>query len=126
MSRVNRSIYPGALGLAAILIAGCAQMPGTEKAPDVRTKAIADFNTCAKPEYPQEARRYDQAGTVTLSFLINTDGKVADSNILKSSGFRSLDQAAVVGISRCHFKPATLNGVPEQAWMQMQYVWSLK
>ncbi len=126
MSRFERFNRAGMLGLAAMLAAGCAQMPEAPKAPDVRTKAVADFNTCAKPVYPQEARRFEQTGTVMLSFLIGTDGKVADSKILKSSGFRSLDQAAVVGISKCQFKPATLNGVPEQAWMQMQYVWTLQ
>ena len=124
MSRFNLKLAIPALGLAAVL-AGCANTTAV-KAPDVRTAAVADFNTCAKPVYPQEARRFDQAGTVTLSFLIDKDGRVADSKIVKSSGFRSLDAAAVVGISKCRFTPATLNGAPEQAWMQMQYVWSLK
>jgi protein TonB len=126
MSRFDRLNRAGALGLAAMLISGCAQVRHLSGDPDVRTKAVADFNSCAKPEYPQEARRYDLAGTVTLMFLINADGRVADSKIMKSSGHRSLDQAAVVGISKCQFKPATLNGVPEMSWMQMQYVWSLK
>lgn len=123
MSRLSLQLAIAALGLAAVL-AGCANTP--VKAPDVRTPAVADFSSCARPVYPKEALRFEQAGTVVLSFLIGTDGRVADSKIMKSSGFRSLDAAAVVGISKCQFKPATLNGVPEQSWMQMQYVWSLK
>jgi protein TonB len=92
----------------------------------VRVAAVADFNTCAKPEWPKASLRNEETGTVTLQFLIGTDGRVADSKILKSSGFRDLDKAAVVGISKCRFKPGSVDGKPEQAWMQMQYVWTLE
>lgn len=91
-----------------------------------RTAAVADFNTCAKPEWPKSSLRNEETGTVTLSFLIAEDGRVADSKIVKSSGFRDLDKAAQVGISKCRFKPATVDGKAEQAWMQMQYVWTLE
>jgi protein TonB len=92
----------------------------------VRIAAVADFNTCAKPEWPKASLRNEETGTVTLSFLIGTDGRVADSKIVKSSGFRDLDKAAVTGISKCRFKPGSNDGKPEQAWMQMQYVWTLE
>ena len=92
----------------------------------VRVAAVADFSTCAKPEWPKASLRNEETGTVTLSFLIGEDGRVADSKILKSSGFRDLDKAAVNGISRCHFKPGMNDGKPEKAWMQMQYVWTLE
>jgi periplasmic protein TonB len=91
-----------------------------------RTAAVADFNTCAKPEWPKSSLRNEETGTVTLSFMIAEDGHVADSKIVKSSGFRDLDKAAQVGISKCRFKPATVEGKPEAGWMQMQYVWTLE
>ncbi|MFB9244977.1 energy transducer TonB [Massilia antarctica] len=91
----------------------------------VRVAAVADFNTCAKPEFPKASLRNEETGTVTLSFLIGVDGRVADSKIVKSSGFRDLDKAAQAGISKCKFKPTMVDGKPEQAWMQMQYVWTL-
>jgi protein TonB len=92
----------------------------------VRVAAVADFNTCAKPEWPKASLRNEETGTVTLSFLIGEDGRVADSKIVKSSGFRDLDKAAVTGISKCRFKPGLNDGKPEKAWMQMQYVWTLE
>ncbi len=92
----------------------------------VRVAAVADFNTCAKPEWPKASLRNEETGTVTLQFLIGTDGRVADSKVLKSSGFRDLDKAALVGISKCRFKPGMVDGKPEQAWMSMQYVWTLE
>jgi protein TonB len=92
----------------------------------VRVAAVADFNTCAKPEWPKASLRNEETGTVTLSFLIGTDGRVADSKVVKSSGFRDLDKAALAGIGKCRFKPGMVDGKPEQAWMQMQYVWTLE
>jgi protein TonB len=37
-----------------------------------------------------------------------------------------LDKAAVVGIAKCKFKPATVDGHPQETWQQMQYVWTLE
>jgi protein TonB len=107
------------------------QAPAAPPAPaansnPVRVAAVADFNTCAKPEWPKASLRNEETGTVTLSFLIGADGRVADSKILKSSGFRDLDKAAVNGIGKCRFKPGLVDGRPEQAWIQMQYVWTLE
>ena len=92
----------------------------------VRSPAVADFNTCAKPEFPKASLRNEETGTVTVSFLIGVDGRVADSKITKSSGFRDLDKAAQVAIGKCRFKPAMVDGKPEQAWQPVQYVWTLE
>ena len=100
--------------------------PGPVSQGTVRVAAVADFNTCAKPEWPKASLRNEETGTVTLSFLIGTDGRVADSKVVKSSGFRDLDRAALTGIGKCRFKPGMVDGKPEQAWMQMQYVWTLE
>jgi TonB family protein len=86
---------------------------------------VADFNTCAKPQYPKESLRHEQQGRVTLAFLIDTDGKVSESRIEKSSGFPLLDMAAQQGIEKCSFKPGLENGEPAKSWLKMQYVWVL-
>jgi len=99
--------------------------PGPPKT-GVRTAAVVDFNTCAKPEWPKSSLRNEETGTVQLSFLIAADGRVADSKVVKSSGFRDLDKAAVAGITKCRFKPATVDGTPQEGWQQMQYVWTLE
>jgi protein TonB len=99
--------------------------PAPVKAAPVVTAAVVDAQACAKPDYPKNALRNGDTGTVMLSFLIGADGKVADSRIEKSSGFRELDRAAQAGLSLCHFKPGTVDGVPQQSWTKMQYVWSL-
>ncbi|WP_164557819.1 TonB family protein [Massilia atriviolacea] len=87
--------------------------------------ARLNLPACAKPVYPKQSLREEQQGTVTLAFLIGTDGAVKDSKIVTSSGFPLLDQAAQDGIGRCKFLPTRINGKAEEAWMKMQYVWTL-
>ncbi|ATQ76859.1 hypothetical protein CR152_21785 [Massilia violaceinigra] len=81
--------------------------------------------SCAKPVFPEASLRSRQEGTVTLSFLIGTDGAVKGAKIVKSSGFHLLDMAAHDGIRRCVFSPSIVDGKAVDAWMQMQYVWTL-
>jgi periplasmic protein TonB len=90
------------------------------------TQAVVNFDTCAKPEWPKASLRNEETGTVTLKFLIGVDGHVVQAELVKSSGFRDLDKAAMAGISKCKFKPGTTDGKPEQSWSQMQYVWTLE
>jgi TonB family protein len=131
-----RSAATAALGLALAALAGCAQAPATPDNTHARTaarggtatatKAGAKPATCAKPVYPQASRRKGSQGTTTLSFLIDTDGSVAASRILKSSGDAALDEAARASVAQCQFKPAMKDGKPEPAWVAVQYVWSLE
>ena len=91
-----------------------------------RTAAVADFNTCSKPEYPKSSQRNEETGVSTISFLIGADGGVKDSKVTKSSGFRDLDKAAQVALGKCRFKPATENGQAIESWQPVQYVWTLE
>lgn len=91
----------------------------------VKVGAVVSFAACAKPEYPKSSLRNEETGTSTMSFLIGVDGRVAESKIVKSSGFRDLDKAAIAALSKCTFKPGTVDGKPEQSWAPVQYVWTL-
>jgi protein TonB len=92
----------------------------------VRTAAVVNSANCEKPEYPSASRRLEEEGTVSLRFLVGVDGKVIQAEVEKSSGFRRLDEAARAGLAKCQFKPATLDGKPEQAWASMKYTWRLE
>jgi protein TonB len=102
--------------------------PPAQAAPagPAKTAAVVDLNSCAKPEYPKSSLRNEETGISTISFLIGTDGRVNDSKITKSSGFRDLDKAAQAALGKCRFKPATENGAPVQSWQPVQYVWTLE
>jgi protein TonB len=68
----------------------------------------------------------EEEGTVSLRFLVAVDGKVIQSEIEKSSGYKRLDEAARAGLSKCQFRPATVDGKPEQAWASIKYTWRLE
>jgi protein TonB len=92
----------------------------------MRSAVLADANGCAKPDYPVNAARNGDTGTVTLALLVGADGKVSSSRVQRSSGYRELDKAAVNALSLCRFKPAMNGGVPEAGWAQIAYVWKLE
>jgi D-alanyl-D-alanine endopeptidase (penicillin-binding protein 7) len=139
MTRIKRLVRPETqaltwkaalpvLAMATACIAGCAGTAPTSQAPGkdaVSSPAVAQFGSCAKPVYPAESYARRAEGTVTLRFLIDTDGSVADALVAKSSGDRALDEAARVAIAKCHFKPAMADGKPTRAWAPIQYVWKL-
>jgi len=100
--------------------------PPAPPAPPVQTAAVISASSCEKPEYPSASKRLEEEGTVQLKFLVGVDGKVIESAIEKSSGFRRLDEAARAGLSKCQFKPATLDGKPQQSWASMKYTWRLE
>ena len=112
------------LSIAALL--GAATMLAGAPAYAADTAAVADFNSCAKPKYPQAALKAKHTGTVTLAFLIDESGTVADGKVKDSSGHADLDQAALDGIKLCKFAPGTKDGKPHQGWMHMKYIWTLK
>ncbi|VXC13026.1 energy transducer TonB [Massilia sp. 9I] len=87
---------------------------------------LANADGCAKPDYPVNAARNGDTGTVTLALLVGTDGRVQNAKVQKSSGHRELDRAALNALSLCQFKPATNNGVAEAGWGQIAYVWTLE
>lgn len=112
------------LGLATALLAVCANGQAAPKV--VHQAAVADFSSCAKPQYPEESLKKSHTGTVTLRFLIGADGVPKDAQVKRSSGHPMLDAAAKDAIFKCKFVAATRNGVQVEEWMHMQYVWTLK
>nr|WP_315212268.1 energy transducer TonB [uncultured Duganella sp.] len=86
----------------------------------VRSDA-APTASCAKPEWPQEARRYELEGTTTLSFVVGLDGRPVSAKVEKSSGWGILDKASLVGLSRCVFPKPEAEGPAKP----MQFVWRL-
>ena len=70
--------------------------------------------------------RLENAGQSRGAAGLAGGGKVIQAEVEKSSGFKRLDEAARAGLSRCAFKPATVDGKPEQGWATMKYTWRLE
>jgi protein TonB len=86
--------------------------------------ASFDAKNC-KADYPKASLMNEEQGTVSMSFLVNADGSVADSKVDKSSGFKNLDKAAIKALSACKFKPGTKDGAAAQTWTKVDYAWKL-
>ncbi len=99
--------------------------PGPIAAPPVRTRPVVRADSCETPSYPAASLRAGESGKVTLSFLIDVTGKVLESKVERSSGYRRLDEAARNGLELCKFSPGTIDGKPERAWARMQYEWKI-
>jgi protein TonB len=102
------------------------QAPPTVHVP-VRVAPVIDAaHSCAKPEYPPASLRAEETGTVTLRFLIDTDGHAIKADVVRSSGHKRLDEAARSALSLCKFKPGTVDGKPAQMTGDLQYVWKIE
>lgn len=86
--------------------------------------AVFDAKNC-KAEYPKTALMNEEQGTVSMMFLVSADGKVLESKLDKTSGFKSLDKAAISAVSACKFKPGSKDGKPDTTWTKVEYNWSL-
>jgi TonB family protein len=80
--------------------------------------------TSVDPEYSEEARRAKTTGSVTLSFVVNTQGKAEDIQIVKSLGM-GLDQKAIEAVQQWTFLPGKNNGVPVRVRASAQLIFHL-
>ena len=108
------------------LIAGLSVVMLCSQAYAADTTPVLDSKSCEKPAYPRASLMNEEKGLVILSFHIAVDGKVVESKIDKSSGFKNLDRAALTALGQCKFKPGTKDGKPSQMWAKVEYNWTLE
>ncbi|MRW83070.1 TonB family protein [Pseudoduganella sp. FT26W] len=107
--------------LAAINFVGRSGQSAPRGAP---FKDLVSAASCAQPQWPAEARRYEIEGKTTLQFEIGQDGKVLRPAVTRGSGWRILDEAALAGIAQCVFRP-NLEAARAGQVFPLQYVWKL-
>ncbi|HEY1707977.1 MAG TPA: TonB family protein [Rhizomicrobium sp.] len=82
----------------------------------------------AKPHlcfhYPEKALRDHIEGTTILAFMINTDGRITQASVAKSSGSKELDEATIVCSSRWMYRPAKRDGQPIAVPWGAQVTWT--
>lgn len=81
-------------------------MAGALHAAETYLASASGPRDCPPPVLPIAAMREGMSGDVTLQYQDNAQGRVTDIRILKSSGFKELDKAAIIALSRC--KPPVL------------------
>lgn len=73
----------------------------------------------APPRYPAQARRRSQQGQVLLEVRLDAQGTQHDVRLLRSSGFQSLDQAALTAVADWQFQPEVQAGRPVPSRVQI-------
>lgn len=71
------------------------------------------------PDYPISARRKALEGETLLRVLIDVSGRAGRIEIVRSSGHRILDRAAVNAVRNWRFQPATENGIAVAGWVDI-------
>lgn len=77
----------------------------------VRVEAKPDYIQNPPPPYPDLAKQMRQEGIVMLSVDVNKEGDPVDVEIIQSSGFRLLDQAAVKAVRHWKFQPGRVGDI---------------
>lgn len=89
---------------------GAATAPGASSTTSQITTPAA--RNVIRPNYPLDARRRGEEGTVLFELSISEKGLVTAATLITSSGFPELDRAARRAVTTARFTPATQDGKP--------------
>ncbi len=84
---------------------------------------VAGMESDRPPVYPEAARRRGQQGRVLLQVNVSASGAPVDVTVAQSSGFASLDDAALRAVEQWRFVPASRGGtaVPAVAEVPVRF-----
>jgi TonB family protein len=77
-------------------------------------------------EYPKAALRTHVEGLAVIEALVDVDGSVTDTRILKNSENESLDRAALAAAGKAKFSPAKARDQAGRTWVTVPYRFALK
>ncbi|MBI2930212.1 MAG: energy transducer TonB [Planctomycetes bacterium] len=101
--------------------------PPSEERPTVHADRDAEAVVNPKPDYPRIARRRGCEGTVVVAFEVTPEGTCAGARVVQSSGYPSLDDAALVTVAtRWRFRPALRNGEPVPSAQRVRFEFRLE
>lgn len=93
--------------------------------PDVSPQPIGWTHT--RPDYPPLSRAQNEEGSVRLLITVNENGVVTDAQVLHSSGFPRLDDAAVSWVkAHWRYQPAIKDGKAVRAKASATVTFKLK
>jgi protein TonB len=95
-------------------------------APPVPETANMQVKRRVDPVYPAGSRRDGEEGTGLFRVLVDERGRPLDVEVLKSSGFPRLDQAAMEAIRKWSFSPALQNGAAVRSWTRVSVAFRLE
>ena len=101
------------LVLLALVLTACVTGPDEI----VRPASRADSPSLP---YPAVAKRLEQQGVVRLRVEVLASGNAGEVRLHQSSGFATLDAAAIEGVKKSRFNPArTRSGRAVKSWVDL-------
>lgn len=95
---------------------------GVTSSPAVPPRIIKSY----QPSYPSAERNAGVEGTVSIRFLIGTDGSVEDVSVTSSSGNVNLDNAAVAACRKWRFTAAkNSSGLPVRCYASIPIIFKI-
>lgn len=86
--------------------------PKLDQAPEPRAGLAALQAATGSPE---EVIKQNKSAIVWVEAVIDINGRVAGTKIAKSSGYESIDAAAMLAVARAQWKPGRKKGAPQAA-----------
>ena len=78
------------------------------------------------PVYPRSARRKGHEGSVMVEISVAEDGRIAQAEVVMSSGYAELDAAALGAVRTARFAPATEDGVSVRGELRLTFDFRLR
>lgn len=101
--------------LASTLLTGCQQQQAEATIPATALRAVET----PPPDYPLDLACGQVGGQVILLVTVGVDGTATDIRTHRSSKVEALDNAAREAVANWKFMPATRNGQPSPAKLQV-------
>lgn len=89
---------------------------------DVHARAVGSI----VPEYPEQARRRHQEGTLKLMLKIDDLGRVQDAEVVEADPPGIFDEAALEAFGKARFQPAMKDGRPVRYQAYIRVVFKLR
>ena len=90
----------------------------------VEVDKAPELLTSLKPEYPELAKLAGIQGTVYLKLLVDEEGNVAETKVVKSVK-DMLDESALNAVKKAKFSPAVLKNKPIKVWVVLPVAFKL-
>lgn len=106
-----------------------ARREARETAPQRRASVTPDSDPSLvnriQPEYPLAAHRDRAEGTVLVGILVDSSGRPSEVEVVRRSGNRDLDRAAVDAVRQWTFEPAVRGGRKVEARVEVPVTFRL-
>lgn len=119
---VNK-ILPFVIVLSVVAYAGCEGLVPIVAYSELDPGFTVTYSPM--PEYPPIARQEAMEGQVIVKVLVGSDGKVDEVEVLQSSGYKELDEAASSTAKEWEFTKPTKDGEPVRVWVSIPFNFSL-